>query len=307
MYHFIVNPCARTGKSKNVWETVKAELDKKGVEYKEYLTEYPGHATEIADRICNENDGVKKIVMMGGDGTANEVINGLHPYSEILLGYIPVGSGNDLARGMNLSKDPLVALDRVLNPKRFQAVDHGVLSYYDGTAPRRFAVSSGIGYDADICEEVQRSKLKTFLNKIKLGKLVYILIAVKQIITNKPVDVEILVDGAQKRRVEKMIFAAAMIQKSEGGGLKMAPNADNADGKISVCMVHGVSKLKLAVVMPTILFAKHTKIKGVEIINCKSMEIIAKSGMYLHTDGEVHPKKDHIRFECLPEQIRMYV
>ena len=307
MYHFIVNPCSRAGKSKTVWETVKAELDKKGIEYKAYLTEYPGHATKIADDICSENEGVKKIVMMGGDGTANEVINGLHPYSDVLLGYIPVGSGNDLARGMKISNDPLTALDRVLNPKRFQYVDHGVLNFYDGTRARRFAVSSGIGYDADICEEVQRSKLKTFLNKIKLGKLVYLCIAVKQIITNKPVDVDVLIDGAHRRHVDRMIFAAAMIQKSEGGGLKMAPNADNADGKLSVCMVHGISKLKLAIVMPTILFAKHTKIKGVEIINCASMEIIAKNGMFLHTDGEVHDKRDHVRFECLPEQIRMYV
>ncbi len=307
MYHFIVNINSQTGKSQKTWELIKAELEKREIKYREYLTKYAGHATKLADMICNEYDGVKKIVVMGGDGTMNEVINGLHPYSEILLGYIPMGSGNDLARGLMLSKDPIENLEKILSPRRYQYIDHGILNFYDGSSPRRFAVSSGIGYDAAVCETVQQSRIKRFLNKFGLGNLVYYIIAVKEIITIKPVNVELLIDGTRKRRIDNVIFAAAMIQKSEGGGLKMAPAADNSDGKLSICMAHGLSRLKIALVMPLLLFAKHTRIKGIEIFDCTSLEIKAEKPMSLHTDGEVLEHQSHIRMSCLPEKIRMYL
>lgn len=307
MYHFIVNPGSRAGKAKKIWAELEAELESREVAYKTYMTEYDGHATKLAEMICDEYDGVKKIVVVGGDGTINEVINGLHPYEEILLGYIPLGSGNDLARGLGLSLDPMENLNRVLSPKRFQYVDHGILNCYDGTAPRRFAISSGIGFDAAVCDAVQKSKVKKILNKIGLGNLVYYIIAIQQIIAIKPVNAEILIDGTRKRRVEDVVFIASMIQKSEGGGLRMAPKADNADGKLSVCMVHGLSRLKVAMVMPLLLFAKHTKVKGIEIFDCTSIEIKTEAPLCVHTDGEVPGTQSHIRVACLPERVRMYM
>lgn len=307
MYHFIVNKTSRTGGSGRTWNRIKEELNRRKVKYTVHYTEYAGHATKIAESLCADYDGIKSIVVVGGDGTANETINGFHGYQDILFGYIPVGSGNDLARGLGIPKDPMAALDHILSPKRYQYVDHGILSYYDGSAPKRFAISSGIGYDADICLEVQGSKLKKVLNFLHMGKLVYILIAVKQIITNRPVDVEVLMNGQQKRFLQDTVFIASMIQKYEGGGLKMAPDADNADGKLSVCFVSKLPKLKLFLVMPSIFFAKHTSIKGVEIINCSSLELKAAEPMVLHVDGEYAGKKEHVRLSCLPDQIRMYV
>lgn len=307
MYHFIVNPHSRTGKAKKLWEKIKAELQNRGVKYTAYFTEYPGHATKLAKSICASWDGIKQIVIVGGDGTANEVINGLSGYPDILLGYIPVGSSNDLARGLGLPKNPMTALQHILSPKRYQYVDHGILSYYDGTAPKRFGVSAGIGYDADVCYEALTSRLKLFLNRLGLGKLTYILIAVKQIISNRPVDVEALIDGRQKRFFKKAVFLAAMIQKYEGGGLPMAPTADNSDGKFAVCAVSNLPKWKMFLVMPSIFFGKHVMIKGVEIINCTTIELKASEPMVLHTDGEYAGTKDYVRFACLPEQIRMFI
>ncbi len=307
MYHFIINPHSRTGKARELWESIKRELTKRNVKYTAYFTDYPGHATKIAASICSSWDGIKKIVIVGGDGTANEVINGLSGYSDILLGYVPVGSSNDLARGLGIPKDSMTALEHILSPKRYQYVDHGILSYYDGTAPKRFGVSSGIGYDADICYEALTSKLKHFLNRLGLGKLTYFLIGIKQVLLNKPIDVEALMDGTRKRFFQNTIFIASMIQKFEGGGLPMAPNADNSDGKLSVCAVSNIPKWKMLLIMPSIFFAKHTGIKGVEILTCTTLELKASAPMVLHVDGEYAGKKEHVRLACLPDQIRMYI
>lgn len=312
MYHFIVNPNSRTGKARQLWQTLEQELIRRSVPYRAYLTEQAGQAAEFArqitaqtDAATRSEDGSIKLIVVGGDGTVNEVINGMESYSNLFFGYIPTGSGNDLARGLGIQKDPLAALDRVLAPKRIQAVDHGQVFYYDGTKTRRFAVSSGIGYDADICYEALTSKLKQVLNRLRLGKLIYILLAVKQIITNRPVDVTITIDGITQKQYKKTVFIAAMIHRCEGGGLLMAPSADPTDRKLTVCMAHSFPKLKIFFLMPSIFFGRHTKLKGVELFDCTTLEVRAAEPMVLHTDGEFGGKKDHVLFSCTPKQIKM--
>ncbi len=307
MYHFIVNQRSRAGRAKKIWKVVAAELDERGVEYRAYMTKYPGHATKLADMICNEFDGVKNIVIVGADGTVNEVINGVHPYQDVILGLIPVGKGNDLAKGLGLPLDPLKALERVIEPKRYQYVDHGVLNFYDGSTPRRFAVSAGVGLDASVSYEASRSPLKMILNKLGFDKPVYFLIGVKGIFRYKPFNIEILVDGVKKKRVNKLVFASAMIQKTEGGGIKIAPKADNSDGKLTVCMVHDVSRFKLLLITLLMLFGAHGRMRGVETFDCTSFEVTAENNCVVHTDGEPAGRDVHFRFACLPERIRMFV
>ena len=307
MYHFIVNPCSRTGKAAKVWQELEQVLKQKNVEYRVYFTERPGHATELAAAICAENPGEKHIITVGGDGTSNEVINGLSDYSDIIYGCIPTGSGNDLIRGLGLPRDPLAVLERILSGDNIHPVDHGVLQYFDGTPDRRFDVSSGFGYDADVCFEVQVTPLKRVLNRIGLGKLCYYIIAAKQIFALKPRPATLLIDGKETLHYDRLLFCASMIQPYEGGGLKLAPSADNTDRRLTLVIVHDVSKLKLFLVLPSVLISKHTGIKGVEIFDCDSVEITSDDARCLHTDGETVGIKPHVRLSCTSEQIRMYM
>ena len=307
MYHFIVNPCSRTGKAAKVWQELEQVLKQKNVEYRVYFTERPGHATELAAAICTGNPGEKHIITVGGDGTSNEVINGLSDYADIIYGCIPTGSGNDLIRGLGLPRDPLAVLERILSGDHIRPVDHGVLQYFDGTPDRRFDVSSGFGYDADVCYEVQVTPLKRVLNRIGLGKLCYYIIAAKQIFALKPRPATLLIDGKEALHYDRLLFCASMVQPYEGGGLKLAPSANNADRRLTLVIVHDVSKLKLFLVLPSVLISKHTGIKGVEIFDCDSVEITSDDARCLHTDGETVGIKPHVRLCCTPEQIRMYM
>ena len=195
MYHFIVNPHARTGQGAIMWKEVKKILEEKKVEYDVTFTKRCNHAQDLVRAICTADDSIKNIVVMGGDGTVNEVINGIPDYDKVILSYIPLGSGNDLARGLKLGTDPVKNLARTLHPSTYRYVDHGVIEGEHGKK-RTFAVSSSIGYDASVCYEVANSKLKRILNKLKLGKLTYILIAFKQVFTWNIVEMDISIDHA---------------------------------------------------------------------------------------------------------------
>jgi YegS/Rv2252/BmrU family lipid kinase len=306
MYHFIINPKSSSGKGIRHWWTVKDELDRQNITYTADFTKQEGHAIKLAAKICQENQGIKNIVVLGGDGTLNEVINGIVNFDDVTLGYIPSGSSNDLARSLGIPKDPLKSLSNVLKPNKFIYLDYGEITFLDNDIkPRRFGCSSGIGYDAGVCEEVQRSALKKRLNRFGAGKFIYLAIAVKQLFSIKLQDATITVDRIKTNKYKKVLLVSNMIHKYEGGGLKMAPEADPTDGKLSICLVHGIPRAVMALVFPSILFGKHVKVKGVETFNCSDIEIQLDRKFAVHTDGEVPAFSSHIKVSCIPSRIRM--
>lgn len=304
MYHFIVNPHARTGQGAIMWKEIKKLLEEKNVEYDVVFTKRCNHAQDLVRALCTTDDSIKNIVVMGGDGTINEVINGIPDYDKVILSYIPLGSGNDLARGLELGTDPVKNLARTLHPSTYRYVDHGVITGKNA-GPRTFAVSSSIGYDASVCYEVANSKLKRILNKLKLGKLTYILIAFKQVFTWNIVEMDISIDHAPPKHYKNVLLVAAMIQKYEGGGVKMAPTADPTDKQLTLCIIHDISRLAALILLPTTFSGKHTKFPMVDIINCTHAEIKAQSPCRVHTDGEDYGMESHVVFSAKDKQIRM--
>ena len=159
MYLFIVNPNSRSGLGRKVWNEVESVLKEKQIEYQAYFTKYQRHATKIVEELTS--DGKEHtLVVLGGDGTIGEVLTGIVYPEKITLGYIPIGSGNDFARGLGLPKESAKALDIILHSQVRRKLDLGVLKY--GNKKRRFGVSSGFGYDAAICYEICVSPFKKF-------------------------------------------------------------------------------------------------------------------------------------------------
>ena len=115
MIYFIVNITARTGKSRAIWIEMKEILENRSIEYKAFQTRYAGHATDLARKISSLPEDRIYLITVGGDGTLNEVINGITDFSRIVLGILPIGSGNDFARGMGVSKDTLSNLEQMLD------------------------------------------------------------------------------------------------------------------------------------------------------------------------------------------------
>ena len=145
-------------------------LKEKNISYQFFLTEYPHHASEIASFICTKESS-PVIVVLGGDGTLNEVINGITRPENVVLGYIPTGSSNDFARSLKIPADPWKALDLVLHPGSLKSINIGILRSRTGKK-QCFCVSGGIGFDADVTYEALHSKIKNFLNKFHMGRCV---------------------------------------------------------------------------------------------------------------------------------------
>jgi len=307
MYHFIINPKSRSGRGLTIWDIIRQELDLLEVSYTFHFTRYKLHASEIAEEICTNFKGIKKIVVLGGDGTINEVINGITDYDDVLLGYIPSGSSNDLGRSLNLPKDPMVSLKHILSPTEFKYVDTGIIAMIGSNSKRKFAVSTGIGFDAAICEEALRSNLKNVLNKFGLGKLTYILIALKQLMSCPFMEGDIIIDDTLTKSYHKVLFITSMIHKFEGGGLQIAPTANPFDGKLSICIVHGLSRRKVLALLPALLFGKHVKHKGVETFDCHTLDINIHNPAIVHVDGEYPGSFKNLKVSCVPKQLRIII
>lgn len=302
MYTFIVNPNARSGLGQKLWLLVEADLKERGAKYQVFFTKYQRHAAKIVRDLTSDLNR-HTLIVLGGDGTINEVIDGIAQLEKITLGYIPIGSSNDFARGLGLPTDTKQALDNILNPSHYSYINIGVLAYDD--TRRRFAVSSGIGFDAGVCHEAAVSRIKLILNRLRLGKLTYVGIALRQILTLTPAKMSILLDDARKLTFDRTYFTAAMNLMYEGGGFKFCPNAGFGDDYLDIIVAANLSKLKILTLLPTAYKGWHTRFRGIYIYRCRKIDITSSVSLPVHTDGEpvLRQRKIHIFLE--PEKLRV--
>lgn len=302
MYHFIVNPNARSGLGKKVWKDLEQILRTKKMDYEVHFTKFQKHATTITREITSDGNE-HTIVALGGDGTVNEVVNGIVHFDKTILGYIPIGSSNDFARGLKLPTDPKEALNTILNCPNLHPMNVGELRYKNKL--RRFAVSSGIGFDADICHEAVVSHVKFFLNKLKLGKLTYVLIAVHRLFLTKPCTVKITLDNKKELTFPKTYFVAIMNNRYEGGGAMFCPKADNGDDMLDFALAYNMPKLKVLAMFPTAFIGKHTLFKGIHIGKASQIDIVSENPLPVHTDGEPIFLQNTLSACCAPKKIRV--
>ena len=285
MLYFIVNEKSKSGNAKQIWKEIEEVLKVRNVSYQAFVSEYRGHAGKLAAEICAMDDNDICLVAVGGDGTANEVINGITDFEKVRFGVIPTGSGNDLARGLSLSKDPKNGAIHILNAMKKSredtwCMDLGEVNF--GEKKRLFAISAGIGLDALVCKKALKSTIKDILNKIRLGKLTYLVLTVQSLFTMQTADAEIFFD------------------REEGLQEKSA-----CDGKLSFCEAAGIPKWRTFLCLPFLVAAKHTSIHGFSVTDAKDCTIRLGRPMVVHADGEYCGEVTEVHFHCLPGKLRV--
>ncbi len=322
MYYIIVNPASKSGKGKLIWTNLETILTDKSVEYKVFFSKNAGHVSKLVRDICESTlsgnpDVPIDLIVLGGDGTLNEALQGITDFSKVRVGYIPTGSSNDFARDLSYSKEPEICLENILNCQNPTKMDIGCLEYNNTSdtlsrshsdellVKRYFNVSAGIGYDAAICEEALTSKIKKFLNKFGLGKLVYLVIALKQLLKTKNGDCVMTLDDNPGIKLSNFLFVACMIHQYEGGGFKFCPNADYTDGIIDICGVSDISKFTVLRALPKAMKGKHFKYKGIERYSAKKIKIETSTPLWVHTDGEVSYRSSSITITCLNQALQV--
>lgn len=310
MFYVIVNPGSGSGRGYYTWKKLEEGFVVAGLKYQVATTKKAGDAKRLATSLIEKHahdEGPIKLIVIGGDGTMNEVINGITDFDKVVLGYIPGGSAGDLALGLGINvvgTDELIR--RITEGKVLRTTDIGKIVYNNVSSTysrlhdekiettRYFDVSAGIGFDAAVCEEALSSRLKKVLNAINLGKLTYLFIALHQIFSIEKNAMDITTKEGETLHLDKAIFAAAMIHPYEGGGFMFGPNADYTDGMFDICVAGDISIPSIIRALPSAKKGKHFKYKGLHALKSGEIHIKTEKPLWVHTDGEVSIKSDDI-------------
>lgn len=308
MYRFIVNPAAMGWHSREEWDKIAAKLDKAGIKYETYLTERPGHATELAEKLCAMAD-TELLGAFGGDGTLNEVAAGYDCEKQIPIFFIPCGSGNDFARGIRLKVTKENAAEYLTDLSRLTAkpVDIGTMKAGD-LPERRFVVSAGTGFDAAVCYDMTWHPIKKKLNDLHLGGAGYVILGLKNMLGCPLTDGRLSINSGEKvMDLRKIAFISAHNLPYEGGGFHFAPKATSDDGCIDLCIMTAPLHLWfICCLFGSVFGGRHLKMAGVQYIQCRSAELELSRSLYVHTDGEVPGKYNTVSFKTNENRMTVY-
>lgn len=269
-YHFIVNPVAGAGSAKGSFETIEALLKEQGVDYSVSYTQFAGHAKDLAREALLEDHGC--IAAVGGDGTMLEVAQ-VMAHTGRLMGLIPAGTGNDLARGLKIPLEPKAALDVLLKGNDV-FIDGGTANGH------QFFNVGGMGFDVDVLLYTERYK------KHFSGSMAYLLGVLRALFGYKLRNVT--VKSEELTMTAPSLIIAAANGTYYGGGMNMAPLGSLTDGLLDVCLIHNVNFFVILRVLPKFMKGKHLPFKKyVTYWKTKEVTVTAEPSSPLQLDGEV--------------------
>lgn len=247
-------------------EIVIPYLNKKGYLVEYSFTNHPGHATELA--LKASMDGFDLVVAVGGDGTVNEVAQGLIG-TKSTMGIIPMGSGNGLARELGISMNMHKSAISLVNGKDLQ-LDVCKLN------EQRFLCTSGIGFDAMIADKMSKAASRGFLK--------YVQLVIQESIFFKALNIRMKIDGIL---IEESVFLITFANASQfGNNAYIAPSASMTDGLIDVVVVRKFAKIWMPI-FAVALFSKFIpKLPFVDCYKAKRIELELADTPYYHFDGE---------------------
>jgi YegS/Rv2252/BmrU family lipid kinase len=277
----IVNPIAGAGRTAKKWPQIMGLLKSIGLRFEYDVTEAPGHAIELAKSAAKK--GYELVVSVGGDGTINEIVNGLYNAGnirDVTLGIISTGAGADYIRTIGVHRHYKEACHCLMNSRKL-VVDLGVVEYVNnGQITKRLFVNfAGLGFDAEVVKATtQRFKALGSTPSYLMGLLsTFLFYETKQ--------VSLILDGQpEERRVWTILMSNG---KYGGGGMLAAPNADPADGLLDVVVIGDLSKLDLLKSLPRIYKGTHLSHPKVIVKRAREIDIRPRQQMSLQADGEL--------------------
>lgn len=273
-YVFIINPASGKTDYDKIKENIIKTLENE--EYEIYETKVPKEATEIASRFKNEENTI--VYSVGGDGTLNEVVNGIAE-GKCKLGIIPTGSGNDFYRTLKEAQIENVRLD---------------LGKVNG---RYFINIASVGMDAETCNNANKIK-----SKIKLHSSYYLAL-IHTFLTFKSKSLKLKID--KNVYAGDYIIAAICNGKYYGGGFKIAPVASFDDNQFDIYLVSKAGKLKLIKILLALLKSEHEKYNEVRKYTGKNITITSENNLIVNIDGEITISKN-IEIEMIEDALIIY-
>ena len=273
----VINPVAAGGRVEAIWEDqIKPLVDNYDLEYDFEFTSSPQHAIEIARTRVNE--GYKIICSVGGDGTANEVLNGILKAEKTgVFSAIPVGTGDDVPTVYGIPEGDLEAAVLCLAKGQNKSFDVG----YCETADRYFAGVASMGFDAEVADRTNKG------SKRLSGTKNYQLALLKTLLKFKPYNLLIRMDEDRTIESQRMLLAIGN-GKRYGGGMHICPDAEVTDGKFAVTALQKISRVTLLRVFPKVYDGNHLTHRSVETYEGSSIHVDSpKKNCLYQVDGEI--------------------
>ncbi|MBQ2247418.1 MAG: diacylglycerol kinase family lipid kinase [Tidjanibacter sp.] len=282
----IVNLLSGSGRCGRDWEHIARMLYAKGIDFDTVFTGHRYHAIELARRSIVE-DGYRNLIAIGGDGTLHEVANGILlqqevPSTEIRLGVIPVGTGNDWIRSFGIPRDYLKAVDIIAAGNEF-VQDVAKVTYINrnGEEQSRYCINvSGVGLDAAVNLKVCQMK-----DKGKNGKAAYMSQLVKSVLSYRSCRMAVRVDG--ENEAKGLIMSVSVgIGCYNGSGMHQLPESIADDGLLDVTVIETMSVPRIAMVVGRLFDGKIYSVKRVHNYKGREIEITSDEIREVEIDGE---------------------
>ncbi len=279
----IVNPNAGNKKGKKDWDTISDLLKKEKLSFSVKFTERKGQAIVFTQEAITA--GYRKFITVGGDGTLNEVVNGVFsngvcPTNDISLALIPVGTGNDWGRMFGIPLDYKKAI-KIIRDNNQMVHDVGLVSFFDGPEKkeRHFINIAGLGFESVV---VRRTNIQK--DKGRSGKLIYFCNLLMSLLSYKNTKAEIIIDGVKS--IADVFSINVGNGRYCGGGMRQTPFALPNDGLLDVTIINGMGKFEIIRNLKILYdgtILNHPKIDGYK---CKNIKVSSDSVIYTEADGE---------------------
>jgi YegS/Rv2252/BmrU family lipid kinase len=297
-YKIIINPIAGKGSGARLAPEIKAELTRLGLDFDVAMTEHPGHGIELARQAAE--DGYDAVVAAGGDGTTNEVINGLmHARNAAkgnpALGVLPIGRGNDFAFSMHIPTDWKAAAQTLKNGIK-KPLDIGLAKGERYPEGRYFGNGVGIGFDAVVGFVAAKSKLS--------GILSYLVAAIKTIsLYFDAPTIRLQLDD--QTITQPFLMVSIMNGRRMGGSFMMAPQSKNDDGLFDLCLASQVSRMGVIQLIPKVMSGTQSGHPAIRYVRTRTLTATAVQGtLPAHADGETLCEEGHeLYIELIPRQM----
>jgi diacylglycerol kinase (ATP) len=292
-YKLIVNPVAGRGAGEKALPLVTDTLQRLGVEFDVACTTRPTEATDLARQALTE--GYEILVAVGGDGLVHEIANGMlmETGGEVVgtLGVIPIGSGNDFVKMLDIPTDLIAACYHLIAGKT-RLVDVGRIN------DRYLVNSMGTGFDALVTIEAQKIRRLT-------GLPLYLLAVFRTLaLTYRTPQATIELDGETISQTITMV--AVMHGRCYGGGFWITPDAENDDGLFDLAIARGLGRLEILRLLPDVMKGTHTDKEPVTMARARRVVIHLAEPLPVHADGEIiYTEARHLELEVLPQRLRV--
>ncbi|MGF2385783.1 diacylglycerol/lipid kinase family protein [Lentilactobacillus otakiensis] len=293
-YFIIINLYAGGDNARKVWPDIQKQLTASNVSYKALYTEYPNHAVDLAKQILGKVDasGQKDAVIIaaGGDGTLHETLLGCERYYEahpndyqVPIAFLPVGSGNDFARGIKTPLHWEKVLTDILNCTTPTTINVGHYVDLDHHTDGFFTNNFGIGFDATVVHLANHSSLKT---NAFFGKFSYMASILNVIINFKGFHAEILPGNMPKVTFNRTFLLTTTDIPYFGGGINIVPTASVLDDHLDLVIVEKPSVWQLILFVSMIFLKRHLRLKFIHHYHEKQLFIKTNGNRLAQIDGE---------------------